>query len=219
MTREGSSGPERPRIAVFASGGGSNFQALVDAARDDTLHAEIVLCVSDRPGAGVLERAALAEIPSTVIRPQDFHDETEYVSRLVAMLESYRVQFIALAGYLKKIPPDLVRHYRHRMANIHPALLPSFGGKGMYGRRVHEAVLEHGVRWTGVTVHLVDEEYDAGPIILQEPVPVYSADSVDELAARVLRVEHRLYPRAMSLLAGGRLRIDDRQVHIVPSDD
>jgi phosphoribosylglycinamide formyltransferase-1 len=123
---------------------------------------------------------------------------------------------VALAGYLKKIPSDIVRRYHHRMVNIHPALLPSFGGKGMYGRRVHEAVLESGVRWTGVTVHLVDEEYDTGPIILQEPVPVYPGDSVEELAARVLEIEHQLYPRALNLVAETRVRVEGRKVHIIP---
>ena len=187
--------------------------------RNGSLPAEIVLVVTDRPDAGVRERASLLDIPSVVIRPRDFENEAEYVSRLLALLESYRVEFVALAGYLKMIPSDIVQRFKHRITNIHPALLPSFGGKGMYGRRVHEAVLEHGVRWTGVTVHLVDEEYDTGPIILQEPVPVYPSDSVDELAARVLKVEHQLYPRAVGLLVTRRIRVQGRQVIIVPAEE
>ncbi len=205
-----------PRVAVFASGGGSNFQALVDAAEDGSLPAEIVLCLSDRPGAGVIDRANAAGVASVVVRPKDFGTESEYVDKLSAVLDTYRVEFVALAGYLKKIPSDIVRRYRHRMINIHPALLPSFGGRGMYGRRVHEAVLEHGARWTGATVHLVDEEYDTGPILLQEPVPVHEGDTPEDLAARVLKVEHRLYPRALGLLVQGRLRLEGRIVRILP---
>ncbi|NNE46557.1 MAG: phosphoribosylglycinamide formyltransferase [Rhodothermales bacterium] len=206
----------RARIAVFASGGGSNFQAIYDATADGTLAADVVLCVSNRSDAGVLDRASAVGIPSVVIRTKDFQDDAEYVSRLVGQLESYGVDLVALAGYLRKIPSDIVRRYHHRMVNIHPALLPSFGGKGMYGRRVHEAVLESGVRWTGVTVHLVDEEYDTGPIILQEPVPVYPGDSVEELAARVLEIEHQLYPRALNLVAEIRVRVEGKKVHIIP---
>lgn len=211
--------PDRARMAVFASGSGSNFEALADAVRNGTLHAEIAMVVTDRRDAGVRERAALFDIPSVVIRPRDFDSEAEYVARLFALLESYRVEFVALAGYLKMIPSEIVQRFKHRITNIHPALLPSFGGKGMYGRRVHEAVLEHGVRWTGVTVHLVDEEYDTGPIILQEPVPVYPSDSVDELAARVLKVEHKLYPQAVDLLVQRRIRVDGRKVIIGPGDE
>ncbi len=209
---------EKARIAVFASGGGSNFQALADAAEEGFLSAAFVLVVTDRADAGVRDRATTLEVPSVVIRRQDFEDETEYVSKLLALLESYGVEFIVLAGYMKMIPSDIVRQFRHRMTNIHPALLPSFGGKGMYGRRVHEAVLAHGVRWTGATVHLVDEEYDTGPIILQEPVPVQQDDTVEQLAARVLEVEHRLYPKAVRLLTAGRLRVDGRRVIIARED-
>ena len=208
-----------PRIAVFASGGGSNFEALARAVLEGELDAAVVLVVTDRPGAGVRERAASFDIPSVVIRPKDFAEEVEYVERLLGLLDTYRIEYIALAGYLKKIPSDVVRRFRHRMTNIHPALLPSFGGKGMYGRYVHEAVIEHGVRWTGVTVHLVDEEYDTGPILLQEPVPVNPTATVEELAARVLKVEHQLYPRAVRLLVEGRFRLDGRRVVPVPEGE
>lgn len=201
-----------PRVAIFASGGGSNFAAVAEASSSGRLDADIVLCLSNRREAGVLTRAHEMGIPTVVIRPQDFESEDEYVERLLAELESYGVQIIALAGYLKKIPSEVVGRFRHRIANIHPALLPAFGGKGMYGRRVHEAVLEHGVRWTGVTVHLVDEAYDTGPIILQEPVPVRVDDTPDALAARVLEVEHRLYPQALQLLATGRASVKGRTV-------
>ena len=215
----GAETPDRRRIAVFASGGGSNFQALADAMHRGDLLASIAVVITDRPEAGVRERATRLDVPSVVVRPKDFDSETEYTAKLLALLETYGAEFIVLAGYLKMVPSEVVRRFRHRMTNIHPALLPSFGGKGMYGRRVHEAVIEHGVRWTGVTVHLVDEQYDTGPIILQEPVPVYPEDSADDLAARVLEVEHEIYPRAVSLLAEGRLRVEGRRVLISGNDD
>lgn len=210
-----SSTPEL-RIGVFASGGGSNFTAIVEASRSGKLDADIVLCVSNRRDAGVLARAHDLGIPTIVLRPEDFESESEYVERLVAELEAYDIQLIALAGYLKKIPSEVVGRFRHRIVNIHPALLPAFGGRGMYGRRVHEAVLEHGVRWTGVTIHLVDEEYDTGPIILQEPIPVNPGDTAETLAARVLDVEHRLYPEALQLFATGRVSVSGRIVSSEP---
>nr|WP_243665078.1 phosphoribosylglycinamide formyltransferase [Rhodothermus marinus] len=122
---------------------------------------------------------------------------------MLEVLRAHDVELVALAGYLKKIPDNVVAAYRNRILNIHPSLLPAFGGPGMYGRRVHEAVLNYGVRWTGATVHLVDEEYDHGPIVLQEPVPVLPDDTPETLAARVLEVEHRLYPEALRLFAEG----------------
>ncbi|MEO1633196.1 MAG: formyltransferase family protein, partial [Bacteroidota bacterium] len=133
---------------------------------------------------------------------------------LMEVLRGYRVDTIALAGYLKQIPSVVVRTYRHRMLNVHPSLLPAFGGPGMYGQRVHQAVLGHGAKWTGATVHFVDEDYDTGPIILQEPVPVEPGDTARSLAARVLRAEHRLFPEALRLLASGRLVVDGRRVEM-----
>ncbi len=202
------------RLAVFASGGGSNFEAIARAKESGDLDASIDLVVANRPDAGVLERAHAHAISTTVIRPEDFNSSAEYVEHLLRLLDNRHVDFIALAGYLKKIPLEVVGRFRHRIVNIHPALLPSFGGKGLYGRRVHQAVLDYGVRWTGVTVHLVDEEYDTGPIVLQEPVPVHQGDSVDALAARVLDVEHRLYPRALQLFAANRITVEGRRVTI-----
>ncbi len=204
----------RVRLAVFASGGGSNFEAIVKAQESGELDAEITLAVSNRAEAGVLTRAHSHGISTLVIRPEDFDSSAEYVEHLLRVLDARRVDFIALAGYLKKIPSAVVRRFRHRMVNIHPALLPSFGGKGLYGQRVHRAVLDYGARWTGVTVHLVDEEYDTGPIVLQEPVPVHQGDTVEALAARVLKVEHRLYAEALQLFAQNRITIAGRRVTI-----
>ena len=200
------------KIAVLGSGSGSNMQAIVDAAEAGEIDAKVALVVSNRPDAGVLQRAARHAIPTAVIDPKAYDDEVRYVEDLTASLDSRGVNFVALAGYLRKIPSPIVARFKNRMLNIHPALLPSFGGKGYYGRRVHEAVIEHGVKWTGVTVPLVDEQYDTGPIVLQEPVKVEPDDTPETLAARVLKTEHKLYPKAIGLFAEGGIRIEGRRV-------
>ncbi len=202
------------RIAVVASGGGSNLQAILDAVGEGTLAAEVALVVADRVGVGALDRAARAGVPTAVLRPADFANGEAFDRALLGALEAEGVTFLALAGYLKRVPASVVRAFRHRILNVHPSLLPAFGGPGFYGRRVHEAALAHGVRWSGATVHLVDEDYDTGPIVLQEPVPVRPDDTPETLAARVLEVEHRLYPEALRLFADGRVRLDGRHVRI-----
>ena len=202
------------RLAVFASGGGSNFQAMLDAVAEGRLSCQVALCLSNRTHAGALERAAQHNVPTITLDPATFPTEEAYTEQLLATLREAEITFIALAGYMKKVPTPVVETYRGRMLNIHPALLPAFGGPGMYGRHVHEAVLAYGVRWTGATVHLVDEEYDTGPIVLQEPVPVHQDDTPETLAARVLSVEHNLYPRALQLFAEGRIQIEGRRVLI-----
>lgn len=202
------------RLAVFASGGGSNFQAILNAIDRGALRAEAVLCLSNRPDAGALERARAANVPQFILPPQDVGTAMQGSDMLDA-LEASGANFIALAGYLKMIPSEVVRAFHGRIINIHPALLPAFGGSGMYGRRVHQAALECGVRWTGVTVHFVDEAYDTGPIVLQEPVPVSQDDTIDTLAARVLEAEHRIYPEALRLFAEGRVVLDGRSVRIL----
>ncbi|QXD15517.1 phosphoribosylglycinamide formyltransferase [Rhodocaloribacter litoris] len=205
---------ERIRLAVFASGGGSNFEAIAGAVARGALPLDLALCLSNRPDAGVLERAVHHGVPTAVLSPSDHPNPDTYVQALLDVLAAHRVNFIALAGYMRLVPAPVVQAFRHRILNIHPALLPAFGGKGMYGRRVHEAVLAYGVRWTGATVHLVDEQYDTGPIVLQEPVPVRQDDTPETLAARVLQVEHRLYPLALKLFAEGRVSVEGRRVLI-----
>jgi len=182
------------RTAVFASGGGTNLQALIDAVADDGT-VSVVLVLSDRPGIGALQRAERAGIATHVL--SDHRDGAEILS----VLETAGVDFIVLAGYLRLIPREVVHAFSGRMINIHPALLPSFGGPGMYGRRVHEAVLQSGARITGPTIHLVTAEYDKGQILAQWPVPVLADDTPDSLAARVLDVEHRLLPEVVKSIA------------------
>lgn len=198
------------KVAVFASGGGSNFRAILENAQTY----EVTLLVSNRNGVGALTIAEAHDVAHIVLNPEEFAVESEYVDRLLAVLSLHRVNFVALAGYLRKIPAPVVRAFQGRMVNIHPALLPAFGGKGYYGMRVHKAVLESGAKTTGATIHFVDEEYDRGPIILQEGVPVEANDTPQTLASRVLAVEHELYPKTLHLIATGCVRLAGRTVQI-----
>lgn len=204
-------GGQRARLTVFASGGGTNFQAIIDAVETGFIPVDIALLICSRPDAGALERAERHGIPTRVVLS---NDEAAYTAALLEVLQDTRTDLVALAGYMKKVPTAVVQNFRHRMLNIHPSLLPAFGGHGMYGMRVHQAVLEYGARWTGATVHLVDEGYDTGPIVLQEPVQVRQNDTPDKLARRVLELEHRLYPEAIRLFATDRVSIEGRRVQI-----
>src|SRR6266566_3528801 len=185
------------RIAVLASGRGSNLQAIIQhfdsLARERV--AKVALVASNRADSPAL---LLAETASIDIAHFDANDDG---SELLDLLHRYRIDLVVLAGYLKRIPPRVIREYAGRIMNIHPALLPAFGGEGMYGARVHEAVIASGARESGVTVHLVDNEYDRGPIVAQWRVPVDASDTPESLAARVLAVEHIVYPRVVEMLA------------------
>ena len=200
-------------VAVLASGSGSNLQALLDRfnlGADASARVELVL--GSRSGIFALERAEAVGVRTDVLpQPSDPAPRTD-ADFLEDALTDAGIQLVVLAGYLRLIPSSIVRGFRGRMINIHPALLPSFGGQGMYGRRVHEAVLAAGCRITGVTVHFVDKEYDRGPIIAQWPVPVMEDDDADTLASRVLGVEHRLLPQVVHALAtdAARLSSDGR---------
>lgn len=179
--------------AVFASGGGTNFQSLLDHQGPDTPW-RIRLLVTDRPGIGALDRAERAGVEARVIATRD-RAPGEVEAEMLALLGDAGIEVIFLAGYLKLVPAGVIAAWRGRILNVHPALLPAFGGKGMWGMHVHRAVLASGARVSGPTVHLVDEEYDRGAILAQWPVPVLAGDTPETLAARVLEAEHRLYPR------------------------
>ena len=203
------------RIAILASGAGTNLQALLGHL--DQLGArrsgDVVLVVADRPFAGALERARRHDIEAVVVDAQDAH-------ALDALLRERAIDLVALAGYLRFVPVTVTRRLRGRVVNVHPALLPAFGGAGMYGRRVHQAVLDAGARVSGATVHFVDDVYDHGPIIAQWPVPVLAGDDASTLAARVIRVEHALFPRIIDAVASGRITLgDDGRVHGLPHAD
>jgi len=207
------------RLAVFASGHGSNFQAILNAIATQRLNAKVVICVSNRADAGALQISRAAQIPAAVIEEKQFAGSSDYARALLTQLAKHDVNFIALAGFMRKIPVEVVRQFRHRIINIHPALLPSFGGKGLYGHHVHEAVLEYGCKVSGATVHFVDEEYDTGPPIMQRCVPVLENDTPESLAARVLEIEHQIYPEALQLFAEDRVRVEVRRVRLLPKAD
>lgn len=194
-----------PRIAVLASGGGSNLQALLDHLRTFGAAAPgaVALVASDQPQALALERARRAGIEAIAM------DRRERAERLLDLLRARQVDLVVLAGYLRLVPAAVTTAFRGRVINVHPALLPAFGGHGMYGQRVHEAVVSSGARVTGVTVHFVDDQYDRGAIIAQWPVPVFPADTPATVAIRVLEVEHLLFPRVVADVAAGRVRLGD----------
>ncbi|MBI4395631.1 MAG: phosphoribosylglycinamide formyltransferase [Elusimicrobia bacterium] len=185
-------------IGVLVSGGGSNFQALAEAARKGEIPGgEVRLVVSNRPGAGALVRAKALEVEALVFEPKDFASRAAYYERIGDEFKKRSVRLVCLAGFLMKVEPNFIRMFPGRILNIHPALLPRYGGKGMYGRFVHEAVIKSGDAESGCTVHVVDEEFDHGPILRQARVPVLPGDTPESLAARVLVEEHRIYPTAV----------------------
>jgi phosphoribosylglycinamide formyltransferase-1 len=185
------------RLAVLASGRGSNLQAIIEHFDNLALErvAKVALVASNKADSPALIRAATASIDIAHFNAGDDGSE------LLALLDRFRIDLVVLAGYLKRIPSKVIRAYGGRMLNIHPALLPAFGGEGMYGARVHEAVIASGAAETGVTVHLVDDEYDCGPIVAQWRLPVNPSDTPESLAARVLNVEHTVYPRVVEMVA------------------
>lgn len=206
---------EQLNIAVFASGRGSNFQAILTAIKKGTVrNAEIVLVISNNVEAGALGVARAHNIPAVHLDRKQFTSEEELASAVLKVLKQHNVNFIVLAGFLKKLSGEVVRRYKNKIVNVHPALLPQFGGAGMYGIHVHEAVIKSGVRTTGATVHLVDEEYDHGPIVLQQTVEVASDDTPDSLAEKVLKIEHLLYPEAIRLFSEGKIRVNGHTVII-----
>jgi phosphoribosylglycinamide formyltransferase 1 len=202
-------------IAVLGSGRGSNFAAVLDALNTGMItNARIVLVLSNNSTAGILETARAEGIAAVHLSQKQYASEQSFDEALLAVLRAHDTGLIVLAGYMKRLPAFVVAAYRHRIINIHPALLPEFGGQGMYGIHVHEAVLAAGRAVSGATVHLVDNDYDHGAIVLQEQVPVLAGDTPASLAERVLQVEHRLLPQAIRLFAENRVTVLDGKVHI-----
>lgn len=185
------------RTAVLASGGGTNLQALIDHLEvlGTRAAARIAVVAANREAAGALDRARASSIPTEVF------DAADDGSALLDLLHRHSIELLVLAGYLKRIPPLVVGEYQGRIINVHPGLLPEFGGAGMYGARVHAAVIASGAKFTGVTAHFVDDEFDHGPVIAQWRVGVKPDDTVESLAARVLKVEHIFYPRVVEMVA------------------
>jgi phosphoribosylglycinamide formyltransferase-1 len=203
------------RVAAFCSHGGSNFAAIADAAARGEIPVEMAVMVHNNKRAGAKDKAETRGIPTEWVPRKSFADVDEYSARLLEILTQYRVDIVALAGFMQLVPSTIVRHYTGRMTNIHPALLPFFGGRGFFGMRVHEAVFKSGMKVSGPTVHLVDEEYDHGPILLQHAVPIDDCRTPEEIAARVLAEEHRIYPKAIGLLAQGRFQVENRRAVLV----
>jgi phosphoribosylglycinamide formyltransferase 1 len=209
--------PVNIAVLVSGQGRGSNMQAIVDACASGKIDGRVALVLGVRDDAPAMERARAAAVKTAAISPKAFDTEQGYNDAVLAALRDSSIDLICLAGYMRVLGQDIVDAYRGRIMNVHPALIPSFCGKGMYGHHVHEAVIARGVKVTGVTVHLVDEDYDTGPIVLQTVVPVEPGDTPDTLAARVLTHEHKTYTDAVALFAQGRLEIVDRKVRVLPA--
>ncbi|MCK5572299.1 MAG: phosphoribosylglycinamide formyltransferase [Bacteroidetes bacterium] len=194
------------RIAVLGSGRGSNFQAILSAIQQERIPAaRICLVISNNSSAGILDIARASSLPAIHLSQKQYHSEGQFVDALLSLLRRHDINLIVLAGYMKRLHSRVIDAYRNRILNIHPALLPKFGGEGMYGHHVHEAVIQAGETESGATVHLVDELYDHGPIVLQRTIPVTPEDTPESLAAKVLQIEHELYPEALRLIAEGTL--------------
>lgn len=189
------------RISVLVSGGGSNLQALIDAQKDGRLgNGKIVQVISGKADAYALQRAANHGIPSIVIDKIRFPDEKDRNAAILSALHATSTDLVVLAGYMNVLGPEVISNYRNRIVNIHPALIPKYCGKGMYGAHVHRAVLAAEEKQTGATVHLVDEGVDTGPVLIQERIPVLPGDNAETLAARVLEIEHIILPVAVGQL-------------------
>ena len=200
---------KRMNVAVFVSGGGTNLQAILDwIHRDKPNDVKIVRIIASKEGTFAQQRGEKAGIPVSVIPRSAFSSQKEYDAALAERMRADSVDLIVLAGFLSFLGPDFIRLFKNRIINIHPALIPSFCGKGMYGLKPHIAVLEAGVKVTGATVHFVDEEYDTGPILLQKAVMVEDQDTAESLQLRVMKeAEQVILPKAIQLLAEGRVRI------------
>jgi phosphoribosylglycinamide formyltransferase 1 len=196
------------RLGFLASHGGSNVQAILDACREGRLDAEPCVVISNNSDAAVLDRAMAARVPAFHLSAHVHPDPARLDEAILATLEKHRVNLIVLAGYMKKLGPKTLARYRGRVLNIHPALLPKFGGRGMYGHHVHDAVLAAGETESGATVHLADAEYDTGRILAQRTVPIPAGDTPEGLAARVLEVEHQLYAETLQRIARGEIMLD-----------
>ncbi|CAH8257737.1 unnamed protein product [Arabidopsis lyrata] len=212
--------PRRKKLAVFVSGGGSNFRKIHEGCSDGSVNGDVVLLVTNKKDCGGAEYARSNGIPVLVF-PKAKREPSHGLSpsELVDVLRKYGVDFVLLAGYLKLIPFELVQAFPKRILNIHPALLPAFGGKGLYGIRVHKAVLESGARYSGPSIHFVDEEYDTGQILAQSAVRVIANDTPEELAKRVLHEEHKLYVEVVAAICEERIKWREDGVPLIQSKE
>lgn len=209
------------KLVVCVSGGGTNLQHIIDRISDGTIHeAEIVRVIANNADAYALERAGKAGIDAVCVSPKSFDDRGSFNQALLKAVDEVKPDLIVLAGFLVAIPPEMIRKYPDRIINIHPSLIPSFCGVGYYGLHVHEKVLDRGVKITGATVHFVDEGRDSGPIILQKAVEVMNGDTPEVLQKRVMeQAEWIILPRAIELIAEGKVRVSGRRTEILESPD
>lgn len=196
------------KIGVLVSGGGSNLQAIIDAVNQGQIDARIGVVISNKAGVHALERASANGIPTRVVDHRQYLSVADFTSAILETVREFQIDLICLAGFLRILDRILVDAYPNRILNIHPALLPAFGGKGMYGHHVHEAVIASGAKFSGATVHMVTADPDVGPIVTQGTVPVEDSDTPDSLAGKVLRIEHQIYPLAIKLVLEDRITID-----------
>ncbi len=190
----------KKQIAVLVSGNGSNLQAIIDAIKSNQLkNTEVAIVISNKPNAYALHRAQTEGIKNVFINPSEFNTIQDFDKKIIDVLKTHNIDLIVLAGYTKILSSELINAFNNKIINIHPSLLPLFGGKGMYGQKVHEAVLKSGVKETGCTVHFVTQEVDAGPIILQKKIPVLSSDTIETLSKKVLGEEHSLLIEGINL--------------------
>lgn len=195
------------KVAVFASGRGSNFKQLCIAQKREDYPAEIVLLIASKVDIGAIEIAKKYQIPYRVFNFKNFDNTDAYNNKLLACLAEFKIEYIALSGWLRLIHSSIIEKYPNRIINIHPALLPFFGGKGMYGKYVHKAVWESGMLVSGATVHIVDPKYDHGRIIKQESVMLSFDDTAEKIAAKVLKIEHKIFPEALKLLVENKINL------------
>ncbi|MDZ7658446.1 phosphoribosylglycinamide formyltransferase [Fodinibius sp.] len=188
-------------IIVFASGSGTNFQAIIDAVESGQINGRIAGLITNKRGIQAINRAQKHNIDHKYLSPTDFSSHSSYVETLINQLKKWDTQLIALAGYMIKIPSEIIDRYKNRIVNIHPSLLPKYGGKGFYGMNVHRAVIDNEETTSGCTVHIVTEEYDQGPILGQRKVQVKESDDPESLAQRILKEEHKLFPEVIAKLA------------------
>lgn len=204
------------RLGVLISGGGTNLQAILDAVADGRLPCEVALVISDRPGAGGLDRAAQAGVPTAVMSTRDYPDRDAFSAAVASALSDAGVELVVLAGWLKIFTKPMLERYGGRIINTHPSLLPSFGGAGMYGLTVHQAVLDYGCKVSGCSVHLVDDSVDGGPLLHQVAVPVHQDDDAAALQSRILPFEHQALVAVVGWLAAGRVTVEGRRVRVAP---
>ena len=209
---------KRKKIIVFASGSGSNFVSIFDHIQNGEINGEIALLVSDKENCGAIKFAEKNDIEVLSIQNKTFNNNAEYAVFLLNKINSKKADLLVLAGYLKMIPDTVIKHYKQKILNIHPSLLPKYGGKGFYGMNVHKAVVEAGDTITGATVHFVDEIYDNGPIVAQKHIIINENESAEIVSKEVLKIEHELYPYVVKAFCENKIKWDENIPQIIGMD-